>query len=251
MNIHVSANADALSISAAEWMTGYISKVLLQKERFSLVLSGGSTPKKLHAVLADENFRNKIDWDRIDFFWGDERFIPFADERNNAAMAFDTLLNHVPVKKENIYIMQTENISPEESAIQYERLLKEYFHQYNNTAVQNTFDLVLLGMGDDGHTLSLFPGLDEIIFEKEKWCTSLWLEAQNMFRITLTAPVVNAAAAVAFLVNGKNKSAALHEVLYGNFNPHLYPSQIIKPIHGELHWFVDEESYQLPVADNV
>ena len=242
MNIHVSENADALSVSAAEWMIDHINKVLSQKEKFSLVLSGGNTPKKLHTLLASDNFRNKIDWSRIDIFWGDERFVSFNDERNNAAMAFDTLLDHVPVKKENIHIMQTENISPEESALQYEKLLKNYFHHSNKKTNPSTFDLVLSGMGDDGHTLSLFPGMDEIILEKEKWCASLWLQSQDMYRITLTAPVVNAANAVAFLVSGKSKASSLHEVLYGNFDPHIYPSQIIKPMHGELHWFVDREA---------
>ena len=192
-------------------------------------------------------------------FWGDERFVPFNDSRNNAKMGFDNLLNHVPVPKEQIHVMQTENITPEKSAKAYEEILKKYFPEATNYKLRTvselqttnyklqtgnrelkTFDLVLLGMGDDGHTLSLFPGKTDVIHETKKWCTSLWLESQNMYRITLTHPVVNNAAAIAFLVTGNAKAKALYEVLKGNYDPDLYPSQIIKPVNGELHWFADE-----------
>jgi len=150
-------------------------------------------------------------------------------------MAFDTLLNFVPIPKEQIHIMDT-TIPAEESAKLYEEILKKYFPG------DTTFNLVLLGMGDDGHTLSLFPGKTEVIHETKKWCTSLWLQAQNMYRITLTAPVVNNASCVAFLVSGKGKASALHEVLKGAYNPDEFPSQIINPSKGELHWFVDDEA---------
>ncbi len=135
--------------------------------------------------------------------------------------------------------MQTENMSPETAANAYEEVLQHYFNK-NNT--QSTFDLVLLGMGDDAHTLSLFPGQTEAINEQTRWCTYLWLQQQNMHRITLTAPVVNAAGCITFLINGKNKATALNNVLHQPYNPEKFPSQIIKPFKGALHFFVDEDA---------
>ncbi|CAN5311595.1 6-phosphogluconolactonase [soil metagenome] len=240
--MHISPNTNELSKEVADWMVEYINKTLQKQDRFTLVLSGGSTPKKLHEMLASDAYKNKIDWSKIHFFWGDDRFVPFNDERNNAKMAFDTLLNHVPVVKEHIHVMQTENILPEDSAKAYEKILLEYFPEVQNSQL-TTFDLVILGMGEDGHTLSLFPGKTAVIHETEKLCTSLWLEAQDMYRVTLTHPIVNQSAAVAFLVTGSNKVKALHQVLKGIYNPDLYPSQIIKP-KGELHWFLDEAAAQ-------
>ena len=126
---------------------------------------------------------------------------------------------------------------PETAANAYEEVLQHYF---NKNILKSTFDLVLLGMGDDAHTLSLFPNQTEAINEQTKWCTYLWLEQQNMHRITLTAPVVNAAKCIAFLISGTNKTTALNNVLHQQYNPDIYPSQIIKPTNGELHFFVDE-----------
>lgn len=235
MEIHIAANIDELSKTAADFIVQKVEEVLSKKDRFTIALSGGSTPEKLHHLLASDGYKNKIDWSRMHVFWGDERFVPFSDDRNNAKMAFETLLNFVPIPKEQIHIMQTEDISPEESAKAYEQILKEYF---DNSI--NTFDLIILGMGDDAHTLSLFPGKTDVIFEEKRQCISLWLELQNMYRITLTHPVANRAANIVFLTGGAKKAEALSNVLEGEYDPSLYPSQIIKPQSGELHWFVDE-----------
>ena len=126
------------------------------------------------------------------------------------------------------------DITPEESAAEYEKIMKSYFE-----GSETTFDFVLLGMGDDGHTLSLFPGT-EVIHEQNALATSFFLQAQDMYRITLTAPVVNNAACVAFLAAGAGKAEVLKQVLKGEKNLDLYPSQIIQPVKGQLHWFVDE-----------
>ena len=235
MNLHTYKNADALSQGVAEWMSQYITRVLMQQDRFTIALSGGSTPQKLHKVLASSPFKEKIDWSKIHFFWGDERAVPYEDERNNARMAFETLLDLVPVKKEQIHLMRTD-IEPEAAAREYEAILHKYFD-----ASGNTFDLVLLGMGDDGHTLSLFPGT-EIVHEKDAWTKSFYLKQQSMYRISLTAPVVNLSSAVAFLVTGKNKAQTLKQVLNGSYQPEKFPSQLIKPLKGELHWFMDEDA---------
>jgi len=206
---------------------------LQKKDKFTFVLSGGSTPKQLYTLLADSPYRESIPWEKIHFFWGDERAVPFEDSRNNAKMAYDELLDKVGVKAENIHVMRTD-IGPEESSAEYEKILKQYFN-----GSETTFDFVLLGMGDDGHTLSLFPGTP-VIHEQDAWVTSFFLPAQDMYRITLTAPVVNHAACVAFLAVGAGKAETLKHVLEGDFEPDTYPSQVIKPSKGKLIWFIDE-----------
>ena len=233
MNLHVSKNKDELSNYAANSISQYIHEVLKKKDRFTIALSGGSTPEKLYSLLAEKEYSKKINWAKIHFFWGDERFVPFTDKRNNAAMAFTTLLNHVPVRKENIHIMRTD-ISPEESAAAYEKILHDYFDRK-----KHSFDLVLLGLGDNAHTLSLFPGYD-IIHEKKNWVKSFYLKEQQMHRISLTVPVVNNASRIIFLISGKDKAASLYNVLYAQHDPDLYPAQIIQPFSGELFWCTDE-----------
>lgn len=233
MQLQIADSLEALNISIANWLVNYIKKVLQKQDRFTIALSGGNTPKSLHLLLSSENYKHKIDWSKLHFFWGDERFVPITDEKNNAKMAFDTLLNKVPVLSNQIHIIPTENCTPEESAVQYQQLLEQYFHN-----AYYTFDLVFLGMGDDGHTLSLFPHTP-IIHEKEKWVDSFWLANQNMYRVTLTAPLVNQAACVVFVATGTNKSTVLKKVLQGEKNVDEYPSQIIQP-KGELFWFVDK-----------
>ena len=246
MQLHIAKDLQELSTQAADFIVEHINNTLQKQPKYTIALSGGSTPKALHQLLASDVYKGHIDWSKIHFFWGDERFVPFVDERNNAKMAFDTLLDKVPVQKEHIHIMQTENISPEASAAAYEKILHQYFplvHTHHADDVPDntphtTFDLVILGMGDDGHTLSLFPG-KPVIHEEEKWATAFYLDAQSMYRITLTHPVVNHSACVMFMATGSGKAKVLKEVLKGNYNPDLYPSQIIKP-KGELHWFTDE-----------
>ncbi|MCE6989912.1 6-phosphogluconolactonase [Dyadobacter sp. CY323] len=238
MELHIEKDASQLSTKLASWLADYIQEVLSKQERFTFVLSGGGTPKLLYALLAESPYKQSIPWGKIHFFWGDERAVPFEDSRNNAKMCFEELLDKVPAKPENIHVMRTD-IPPAESALEYESVLKQYF-----SGSETTFDFVLLGMGDDGHTLSLFPGTD-VIHEKDVWATSFFLPAQDMYRITLTAPVVNQAACVAFLATGIGKAETLKHVLKGEQNLDVYPSQIINPEKGQLHWFVDEAAASL------
>lgn len=233
MELHKYKDAEALSEAVAGWIADIITDTLQQHPRFTIALSGGSTPERLHKLLAASPCKEKIDWSKLHIFWGDERAVPFQDSRNNAKMAYDTLLNFVPVPAAQIHVMRTD-ISPEQSAIEYEKILHQYFGETGPS-----FDLVLLGMGDDGHTLSLFPGT-AVVHEEKAWVTSFFLKAQDMHRITLTRPIVNRAARIAFLTTGAKKAHALKEVLKGEYNPDLYPSQTIMPQAGELHWFVDD-----------
>ncbi|WP_343701270.1 6-phosphogluconolactonase [Chitinophaga sp.] len=233
MELHVAKDPQQLSENLAAFISQQIQDVLQQQDRFTFALSGGNTPKALYALLAKEPYVNMIDWQKVHFFWGDERAVPFEDARNNARMAYDVLLDKVGALPENIHVMRTD-IEPEAAAAEYEKTLHRYFD-----GKQYTFDLVLLGMGDDGHTLSLFPGLP-IVHERKAWAKAFWLEAQNMYRITLTAPVTNLARCVVFMATGAGKALTLKSVIDGAPDPDRFPSQLIRPENGELHWFVDE-----------
>lgn len=239
MEKFIFASTDEMATVVANNMVALIADTLQHKDRFTLVLSGGSTPRKLFELLATPEFRDRINWSSVHFFWGDERYVPFTDDRNNARMAFGALLDHIPVLPEHIHVMRTD-FPADESSVAYDEILRDYFGE-NPTY---SFDLVLLGMGGDGHTLSLFPGYP-IIHEKEKWVDAFYLEEQNMFRITLTTTIVNRAHAIFFLVAGADKSAALKQVIEGERNPDLYPSQLIQPENGRLVWFLDEKAANL------
>jgi 6-phosphogluconolactonase len=238
MHLHISETKNDLVIEFADWLVAEIAKVLAISTRCTIALSGGSTPIDLFKLLVSDAYKNKIDWSKIHIFWGDERDVPFTDDLNNAKHAFDILLNHLPIPSEQIHIMDT-SLSADEAASSYENILHTYF---DNTP--NSFDIVMLGMGDDGHTLSLFPGTIAVV-EDTKWAMCFYLEAQKMNRITLTAPIVNKASAICFLAAGKAKAETLKKVLQGEYQPFLYPSQKIKPVTGELHWFVDKEAASL------
>lgn len=233
MELHIAKDPQQLSENLAAWISNYIQEVLQDQEQFTFVLSGGNTPKQLYHLLAKEPYQQMIPWEKIHFFWGDERAVPFDDERNNARMAYETLLTPMGIPEENIHVMRTD-IAPEAAAEEYEKLLKQYFKDSDVT-----FDLVLLGMGDDGHTLSLFPGMP-VVHEQKHWVKTFYLPAQQMNRITLTAPVVNQAACVIFMATGAGKAVTLKNVIEGTFNAEQFPSQLIRPQDGELHWFVDE-----------
>lgn len=231
--IHIQPDAEAVAQSAAVFIADRIAKVLASQNRFTLALSGGSTPKRLHQILANSPYKERINWSRVHVFWGDERYVPLEDERNNARMAYDTLLNQVVIPEDQIHIMRTDFADPGESALHYEAILHRYFDKSSHS-----FDLLLLGMGDDGHTLSLFPGT-EIVHETQRWCAAFYLQQQDMFRITLSKTIANKSACVLFLTTGKAKAKALEQVLHGTANIDLYPAQTIQPEAGELYWIVD------------
>ena len=233
MKPDISQSVEELSRKVADWIVQYIMGVLARQDRFTISLSGGNTPRQLFRLLASAEYRNKIAWEKMHVFWGDERYVPANDDRNNAKMAFEELLDHVPIDRNHIHAMSTV-LSPEESALAYEKTLREYFGETGNS-----FDLVLLGLGDDAHTLSLFPGY-AIVHEKNRWVYAFYLSKQDMYRISLTAPIVNRASMVLFLVTGADKAVAVDRVLYGEHDPDLYPAQMIQPYNGECKWFLDK-----------
>lgn len=228
--IHQYRNVSEVNKALAEWLVKDIQQVLLQNDKYTIALSGGSTPKSFYELLAKE-YADKIDWLKVHVFFDDERYVPFTDERNNAAMVYRALLQHVKIPAYQVHNMQT-NTSPTESAKSYEAILHQYFD-----GRRHTFDLVLLGMGDDGHTLSLFPGT-AVVNEQTKWVSEVLLNAAGNYRITLTAPVVNLADKVIFLVTGQGKAQTLQKVIQGP--PNQFPSQLIKPASKNLLWFIDD-----------
>ncbi|AQG79169.1 6-phosphogluconolactonase [Spirosoma montaniterrae] len=236
MQLIVTKNSADLAKKAADFIAKRIVDTLKKQERFTIALSGGSTPKALHELLAKSPYAEQIPWLQLHVFWGDERYVSIDDPLSNAGMAYDTLLGHVYTPEDQIHVWRTD-LDPEAAAADYSRILHDYFPD----AAAPTFDLVLLGMGDDGHTLSLFPGTD-VVHEQTAWTKAYFLTQQNMYRLTLTAPVVNRAACVLFLVAGPKKAEPLRHVLEGEFQPDSYPSQMIKPTNGELVWMVDEQA---------
>ena len=238
MQVHVSKDPNELSYEVAEWMTTLIEATLHQQDRFCLLLSGGSTPKNLYKLLAEDSFKKRIDWTRLHIFFGDERMVPFSDERNNGKMAYDALVSKVPIPKTQVHYIKT-SVSPQLAAEDYSRLLRRYF---NDTS--HTFDLALLGMGDDGHTLSIFPGC-ESLDKTENWVVTVEVPSQPMSRISLLPHVVNRSTCVAFLVTGPTKAPTFNKIIHNTVDPHSYPAQLIHPSNGELHWFVDEDAANL------
>lgn len=233
MKLHIYKDPAELSDELAQWISDQIEGVLKKQEFCTLVLSGGQTPNALYKKLATEEFQQKINWQRVHLFWGDERVVPFNDSRNNAFNAYDLLINHINIPPAQVHIMRTD-IEPNFAVDAYRTLLHQFFA---NTS--KSFDLVLLGMGDDGHTLSLFPG-SPIIEEHVNWVNSVYNPEQEMYRITLMPVLVNRATSIAFMVEGAKKAEVLKEVVEGEYKPTKLPVQIIKPTGGQLHWFLDE-----------
>jgi len=233
MKLHIFKNKEELSEKFALWMVDIIAESLKAQEFFSLVLSGGETPKLLFKKLASEEFRDKINWKRIHIFWGDERVVPFIDDRNNAKMAHELLIDHIDIPTAQVHIIRTD-IEPNFAVDEYQKLLHSFFDH-----TSQSFDLVLLGMGEDGHTLSLFPD-SPIIEEHTHWVDAVFSKKQEMYRITLMPLIVNRAVKIAFMVDGAKKAKVLQEVLEGEYAPTKLPAQIINPKEGELHWFLDE-----------
>ncbi|QNF35331.1 6-phosphogluconolactonase [Adhaeribacter swui] len=231
--IQIFKNITALSQAAAEIFVQVAQAAVKEKGKFSVALTGGSSPEGMYRLLAQSPYREQVPWEQTYIFWGDERWVPLTDERSNAKMAFETLLSHVPVPKNHIYPMWAD-VAPEQFASDYEDLLKKYFDDE-----ELLFDLMLLGMGDDGHTASLFPGT-AVLQEQDRWVQAYYLEPQHMHRITLTAPCLNRSKKIMFLTYGEKKANALYEVQEGARNPQKYPSQLIEPLTKDVVWLVDE-----------
>ena len=219
--IRVFENSRQLAREAAEHFVA-----LAQTDRFNVALSGGSTPKVLYQLLADEPFRDQVPWDRTHFYWSDERHVPPDHPDSNYRMAHEAMLAHVPVPESNVHRVRSENPSAQEAADEYEKI------------VVPRLDLILLGLGADGHTASIFPG-SEVLHETKRFVAAPWVEKLNTYRITMTLSLLNNGASIVFLVSGAEKAEIVKEVLEG---PKKYPAQFVQPMNGELIWMLDRDA---------
>ncbi len=233
--IRILTTPQELFEAAAEEVLRAAKEAVAQRGRFTIALSGGSTPKNLFNLLAT-NARNVLPWDRTFFFWGDERHVPPTDPDSNYRMADEAMLSKIPVAAGNVFRIAAENPDADGAAEAYEQTLRKFF-QLEPGQIP-VFDLILLGMGPDGHTASLFPesaGLQE----KRRLVIANWVEKLKTSRLTLTLPVLNAARCVAFLVSGTDKATVLKTVLEEDAPGEQYPSKLIQPSKGKLIWLVD------------
>ena len=234
-DIQVFPDPNAVARAAAERVVRAADENIVLAGRFTIGLSGGSTPKLLFQLLASEEFRGAIDWSRVEVFFVDERCVPPDHAESNYKLARETLLDKVPIPGDNVHRMRGEVNPPEDAAKEYGLMLEEKFGDTGG------LDLVLLGMGDDGHTASLFPGTAAVNETKHR-CVANYAEKSTTgksWRLTLTAPFINRGREVSVLVTGANKAKTLAEVLEGPRDPQRLPVQLIAPPSGKLTWLVD------------
>ncbi|MGB7620810.1 MAG: 6-phosphogluconolactonase [Terriglobia bacterium] len=237
--IEIYKNLEELSHAAAERFISNSSAAIEARDRFTVVLSGGSTPRALYALLATEPFSSRINWLKVHLFWGDERSVPPIHKDSNFRMVRETLLSKVNPPLTNIHRIPAEKTVASEAAKAYGEELKSFFNLREGEWPR--FDLVMLGMGPDGHTASLFPDTP-VLHEATSLVAAPWVDKLKSYRITLTPPVLNHAAQIVFFVAGIDKAPALYEVLEGNYRPETYPAQLIRPLDGEVIWMVDREA---------
>lgn len=226
--------AEKLSENLASLITGSIS----EHGRFNLVLSGGETPKAIYKNIS-ANYSDALPWDKVLFYFGDERYVPHTDTSSSYRMARESLLDMLPVSSENVFPMPTKFRRPQDAADDYERTLRSKFR-----GPWPRFDLVLLGLGADGHTASLFPGSDAL-HEKEKWVSVALAPDEPKTRLTLTLPAINHAANIFFIVTGEKKSPALRDAFSKDVDIDSCPAAAVRPHDGSLIWWLDKSAASL------
>jgi 6-phosphogluconolactonase len=239
-------DAGNLAVQAADWIIEMARNAIRDRGTFTLVLAGGATPEKTYAALVRPERAAAIDWSKTYLFLGDERFVPLDDPRSNFGLARRSLLDHVPAPASHVFPITTHLESPAVSAAAYADDLARFFSRAASTFPPPRFDLVLLGLGEDGHTASLFPHAPSLQVE-DAWVT--WSRPGTtpppVDRVTLTYPVLNAAHRVAFLVAGENKAAPVRDVLEGRADRDLRPAARVRPTDGTLTWFLDRGAASL------
>jgi 6-phosphogluconolactonase len=228
-----------LSDAAAAAIAGIVQDVVVQRGRCSLVLSGGSTPRPALEQLATV-YRDRVPWDRVHLFWGDERFVPHDDPRSNARMAREALIDHVPCPPANVHPIPTGLPSADAAALRYEDTLRGHFPQGHPA-----FDLVLLGLGDDAHTASVFPG-SPALDEPSRWVMAVVAPVEPRLRITLTMRTLISASRVFVLVSGTSKATALSHALDPASAPSLYPAAALQSAGDRVTWFTEREAVSPP-----
>ncbi|MFI5157643.1 MAG: 6-phosphogluconolactonase [Sphingobacteriales bacterium] len=233
MKLNIFNTPENVLVNLATYFVTLAEQAIVKHGNFSVALSGGSSPKKLYELLASNDFKNKVDWENVFFFFGDERYVPQDDKDSNYLMAKTALFDPLQIDDSNIFAVDT-TLSPEEAAAEYKKAIDLFFDEQ-----PLAFDLVLLGLGDNSHTASLFP-YTPVLHEKDATVKEVFLEDQQVYRITFTAPLINQAHNIAFLVYGEGKAIAVHHVLEDAKDIENYPAQLIMPEHGDVRWYLDE-----------
>ncbi len=244
--IIVKEDYESLSQTAAENFSFLAQKIIREKGVFCCALSGGSTPKRVYEILGAPPYQTELPWGKVHFFFSDERSVPPDHPESNFKMIDDCFFSKIELPDQNIHRMKGE-LDPEKAEMEYAQEIKDVLKL--NQAFQEKssfprFDLILLGIGSDGHTASLFPGT-AALKEKEKWVTAYYVEKLKMYRISLTFPVINAAAAVAFLVSGSEKAEIVSRVISRASGDELFPADQVQPESGELIWYLDSDAARL------
>ena len=235
--VQIFPEAGALTRRAAEEFLKSVAEAVAQKGAFTVALAGGSTPKALYSQLADEPLRSQVPWEKVHFFFGDERHAPPDGAESNFRMANEALFSKGAIKPEQVTRIKGEYADTEKAALEYEQALRAYFKL--KVGEYPRFDLVLLGMGEEGHTLSLFPGT-KALHATDRIVVRNWVGKLYTERITLTATAANHASRVIFMVTRADKAPALKAVLEGPYEPEQLPAQLIQPASGKLLWLVDQ-----------
>jgi 6-phosphogluconolactonase len=233
-------DAEAVCRAAAEEFRRLASDAQHARARFTVALSGGSTPRRLYEILTETPFREQIDWQKGEFFWGDERAVQPDHADSNHRMAKEALLHKIAAPPSAVHRLQAERPDLDAAAWDYQKEIARTF-QISQDGPPPAFDLVLLGMGPDGHTASLFP-YTTALKETHRWVVPNYVPKFSAYRLTMTAPILNQARHVLFLVAGADKAGPLAEVLEGRNDPERLPAQLIRPQSGELQWYVDESA---------
>jgi len=235
-NVQILPDLEAISHEAASLFVNASRDSIVTRKKFAVAISGGSTPRRLYTLLGSSPYCDQVDWHKVHFFWADERCVPKEDEASNFKVAFDRLLSKVPVPDGNIHRIKGGE-DPEKAARDYEADIRKFF----GASGLPVFDLVLLGMGEDGHTASLFPG-SKSVEETARLAVVVYLDKPNWNRITLTLPVLNNAAQILFLVAGSSKAAVLSEILSDGEKKREFPAGRITPVQGKVTWLIDREA---------
>ena len=234
-DIHLFPDADALTLGAAEFVTDEAQRSIEMMGRFTIALSGGSTPRSLYETLATPAFAKRIDWDKWHLFWGDERAVHPYHADSNYRMTKLALLDHVEIPRENVHRVEAEHLPPVAARV-YAGTIREHFG-----AKAPVFDLILLGMGEDGHTASLFPG-DASVHEHTKLVTTSRLTGDDPARVTFTLPLINAARRVMFMITGENKADMVRRAIEPGLLEPSIPAGLVSPKKGWLHWFLSHDA---------
>jgi 6-phosphogluconolactonase len=235
-NVQILSDLEAISHEAASLFVNASRNSIATRTKFAVAISGGSTPRRLYTLLSNPPYCDQVDWHKVHFFWADERCVPKEDEASNFKVAFERLLSKVPIPGGHIHRIKGEE-DPEKAATDYEADIREFF----GASGLPVFDLVLLGLGEDGHTASLFPG-SKSLDETTRLAVAVYLDKPNQSRITLTVRVLNNAAQILFLVAGSSKAPVLSEILSDGEKKKDFPAGRIKPVRGTMTWLIDREA---------